>query len=156
MDELKRQTLNMQIHDILFHLVDWVLPPSCPGCGLEGEIICNECESKIVRLVGKQCTFCGQAVRGSNICGDCRDRSHSYDAYRGYGLYTGVLREAILRLKYQNDVGIAESYPSISRMLYFLQIGYSIWLYPCHSVYKSTKKEDITKPVVLQNLWQFI
>lgn len=107
MDELKRQTLNMQIHDILFHLVDWVLPPSCPGCGLEGEIICNECESKIVRLVGKLCRFCGQAVRGSNICGDCRDRSHSYDAYRGYGLYTGVLREAILRLKYQNDVGIA-------------------------------------------------
>mgnify|MGYP003824715361 CR=1 FL=1 len=108
MDEIQRQRLNTHIHDILFRVVDWILPPSCPGCGLEGEIICKECGSKIVRLVGKHCQFCGQAVRGADICGDCRNRPHSYEAYRGYGVYTGVLRDAILRLKYQNDIGIAK------------------------------------------------
>ena len=107
MDELQRQRLNTKIHDILFGVVDWVLPPSCPGCGIEGEILCKDCESKIDRLVGKHCQFCGQAVRGSDICGDCRNRAHSYEAYRGYGSYTGVLRDAILNLKYKNDIGIA-------------------------------------------------
>jgi len=107
MDEIRAQKIINDIHNGFWQVMDWVFPPTCPGCGIEGELICEECESKIVRLVGRQCKYCGLSVTGSDICGRCRDENHSYEAYRGYGYYTGVLRLAILRLKYQNDIGIA-------------------------------------------------
>lgn len=108
MNELQRQKLQHQSQSAFLRLVDWFLPPSCPGCGIEGELICASCESKISRIVGRVCKFCAQPVRGADICGACRDHEHAYDAFRAYGVYTGVLRNAIISLKYQNDIGIAQ------------------------------------------------
>ncbi len=105
--EIRKLQINNDLHNSIWHVVDWFFPPNCPGCGVEGELICDSCQSKIVRLTGKNCVFCGQAVRGADICNDCRNRDHSYIAYKGYAFYTGVMRESILRLKYQNDIGIA-------------------------------------------------
>ena len=107
MDELQKQHFHYKTTQTVLTLLDWVLPPTCPGCGLEGEIICDDCQSKIIRVVGRVCKFCGQPVKGSDICGPCRNDDHAYEAYRAYGYYTGVLREAVLRLKYQNDIGIS-------------------------------------------------
>lgn len=101
------QKIQNLLHNKFWRFIDWVLPPTCPGCGIEGELICDDCESKIERIVGRTCKYCGQSVTGSLICGVCRQENHSFDAYRGYGYYTGVLRDAILRLKYGNDIGIA-------------------------------------------------
>ncbi len=108
MNELQRQKIQHFSHAAFLRMVDWIFPPSCPGCGIEGELICEACESKIQRLVGRLCKFCGQAVRGSDICGACRGNEHAFENYRGFGVYGGVLRDAILRLKYQNDIGIAQ------------------------------------------------
>lgn len=108
MNELQRQKIQYQIQSVFLGLVDWIFPPTCPGCGIEGELICEACESKIQRLVGRLCKYCGQSVQGADICGSCRGMDHAYEAYRAYGIYDGVLRDAILRLKYQNDIGIAQ------------------------------------------------
>lgn len=99
--------INNKFHNTVWHVLDWFFPPNCPGCGIEGELICDTCQSKIVRLTGRNCPYCGQAVRDADVCHDCKNREHSYIAYKGYAFYTGVMREAILRLKYQNDIGIA-------------------------------------------------
>lgn len=107
MNEIKRQKLNNTLHNGVWRLVDWVFPPTCPGCGIEGELICETCESKMPRLLGKRCKFCGLSVTGANICGSCRGEDHSFEAFQAYGFYTGVLRDAVMRLKYQNDIGIA-------------------------------------------------
>lgn len=107
MNELQWQSLQIKTKNLAMGLLDWILPPSCPGCGLEGELICDDCHSKIDRQVGRLCRYCGQPVRGSDVCGPCRGIEHAYEAYRGYGFYAGVLRDAIIRLKYENDIGIS-------------------------------------------------
>ena len=44
-----------------------------------------------------------------SLCHDCLTNPPEYQAVRSYGLFNGVLREALHRLKYKGDMGIGES-----------------------------------------------
>lgn len=48
-------------------------------------------------------------MRGACVCNNCRERPYIVDGLRAYAIYTGSIRNAIHRLKYQRDVALAET-----------------------------------------------
>jgi predicted amidophosphoribosyltransferase len=96
-----------------------VFPTACSLCGRElvtaGWVdICSGCWRRLGHWKGPACERCGVpfvselAVRDddlaqteSGVCGRCRTGEYEFDLARSYGLYTGNLRAAILRLKFK-------------------------------------------------------
>ena len=91
----------------LWNAIDWVFPPHCLGCGIEGEVICPECYATIKRVPANVCPYCNAYVSTSGHCPKCMNRKPAYKQFRAFAFYGGVIREAIHHLKYQNDVGVA-------------------------------------------------
>lgn len=87
-------------------LLDILFPISCLGCGNEGKYLCNPCLSK----VGNAKLFCLECHK-SSIDGathaKCK-RKRSIDFAYATWDYGGVVRKAILKLKYNFAYKIAE------------------------------------------------
>lgn len=96
-----------QIPGWMWNAIDWVFPPHCLGCGIEGEIICPDCYATIKRVPINVCPYCNAYVSTNGHCPDCSNRKPAYSRYRAFAFYGGVIREAVHHLKYQNDVGVA-------------------------------------------------
>ena len=91
----------------MWNAIDWIFPPHCLGCGLEGEIICSECYASIKRVPVNVCPYCNSYVSTSGHCPSCANRRPPYAQFRAFAFYGGVIREAVHHLKYQNDIGVA-------------------------------------------------
>ncbi|MCS6907961.1 MAG: ComF family protein [Anaerolineales bacterium] len=89
--------------------LDWVYPPSCAGCGRTGVRWCSDCQGSVQRITGELCDRCGLPLPTSAACPTCADRAFILDGLRGYGRYSGPLRNVIHRLKYHRDVSLAET-----------------------------------------------
>jgi competence protein ComFC len=92
----------------LWQTVDLLFPPSCVHCGKEGERWCPDCRALIDRVGNKICGKCGKRILRGTTCRDCRSKMPRFTALRSYGLYRDPLRKAILRAKYQHDLGLGE------------------------------------------------
>jgi competence protein ComFC len=98
-----------QLYRSFWTAVDWVYPPNCAGCQAFGEIWCPRCQQSVERLSTHICSICSDFLPSGSICEQCQISPPSYTALRCYGRYTGALREAIHRLKYKHDLGLAEA-----------------------------------------------
>lgn len=96
-------------YHLFWNAVDWVFPPRCGGCDQLGERWCPTCQQETVRLSEPLCSCCGYPFASGGLCQDCRNQPPSFRALRSYCAYQGPAREAIHRLKYQRDMGIAEA-----------------------------------------------
>jgi competence protein ComFC len=96
------------IHHWLWQAADWVFPPACIGCGKPGERWCLDCQDTIERVGNKICLKCGKRLKKGKTCRECLAHKPAYSALRSYGLYRDPLRRAILRVKYQRDLGLGE------------------------------------------------
>ncbi|HHX09656.1 MAG TPA: ComF family protein [Chloroflexi bacterium] len=94
------------IQKISLNVIDWLFPPACLGCGKEGVVICQECFSKIQVLPKNVCNYCGEFTSKQGRCPKCGSHKPSYAGFRAFAYYTGIIRSAIHRLKYQNDISI--------------------------------------------------
>lgn len=70
--------------------------------------ICEDCWHQIEPWAGPICLHCGlpfasdvSADSEAPLCGPCRLNEYEFDQARCFGLYTGVLRTAILLLKFR-------------------------------------------------------
>jgi competence protein ComFC len=99
-----------QIYQSLWKALDWIYPPDCSGCGIKGVRWCSDCQSN-VHLIGETniCSFCGKPMSQSGICSQCQDNPPSYHAVRSCSVYQGSVRNAILKLKFKNDIGIGDT-----------------------------------------------
>ena len=91
-------------------LLDVVYPPRCLVCGREeAEPFCSVCRSEIVPLNAPFCDRCGVPVAaGRLVCKDCEAGPEPAFAWsQAVGQYTGVLRTAIHRLKYESKGALA-------------------------------------------------
>jgi competence protein ComFC len=88
--------------------LDWLFPPTCFNCGMEGYRICPQCQKSFEKSNATICTICGRRVRSKGVCYQCRIKRPEFDQLRSLYDYKGAVREAIHRLKYQNDIGLAE------------------------------------------------
>jgi predicted amidophosphoribosyltransferase len=87
-------------------LIDFIFPKKCLGCGGGGSYICDGCLAKVARArVG--CPKCGGYSFGGKVHRSCR-RAWGLDGVVSIWKYEGVIRKAVLKLKYNYVREIAE------------------------------------------------
>jgi competence protein ComFC len=98
------------IYHRFWESLDWIFPPHCAGCEQLGQRWCPDCHAKTKLIKLPVCKKCGEPVSQNNFIHQrCSRDIKSLEFIRSYGFYQPPLLDAIHKLKYQNDIGIAES-----------------------------------------------
>lgn len=89
--------------------LDWVLPPTCGGCGRPGTRWCDGCQTRVVRPLEPVCEVCGTPQQLAGVCDGCRSSPPFYVALRSWSVFDQPVRQALHRLKYRRDMGLGEA-----------------------------------------------
>jgi len=113
------------IYQLAWNAADWLFPPRCGGCGKIGVRWCEDCQQKTSPIRQDFCPTCGDFSPGSAVCSRCLSSPPMFRQVRSFSTFQGPLRNAIHRVKYQQDIGLTES---LSRYLIDLyrQSGWQI------------------------------
>src|SRR5437773_2418579 len=101
----------LQKFELLQSAVSLLYPLGCTICGKSiraGEYLCDQCETKAVRIVAPFCQKCSEPFEGSITntfaCANCAHRTIYFDAavaaYRG----CGIVRQIIHEFKYGRQI----------------------------------------------------
>jgi ComF family protein len=97
-------------------VVDFALPPRCPGCGTitsEPHRFCLDCWSRLDFLGDPCCACCGLpfgfGLGGEEHCGACLVDRPAFDRMRAAVAYGDIPRKVALKLKYGGRPGVAET-----------------------------------------------
>jgi ComF family protein len=94
-------------------VVDYALPPRCPGCGAvtpDDYQFCSTCWQSIDFIGAPACRTCGVPVAADGlICGPCLADPPRHDGVRAVMAYGDVARYVVLRLKYNRRIGNART-----------------------------------------------
>ncbi len=102
------KTCALTLRDVWSGLLDLVYPPFCLVCGAAGEAyLCAKCIEKISLIEGPCCSRCGYPME-SLPCRECSDKTLAFSGACSVGVFEGVLREAIHRLKYAGNLVLAD------------------------------------------------
>lgn len=96
-------------------LIDLIFPPVCVTCGEltspERQHLCDACVGRIDRIGRPLCTVCGKpfltAGGDDHLCGACMHKSPPFAEARSFGVYGGVLLDAIHLFKYRNQTALS-------------------------------------------------
>jgi ComF family protein len=103
----------------LRRIVDFALPPRCPGCGAvtpEQHSFCLACWAQL-SFLGEPCCarcalpfeFASGGGEGEVECAACMADPPPFDRMRGAVAYGEVARKVALKLKYGGRIGVAET-----------------------------------------------
>ncbi len=82
-------------------IVDWIFPRTCVGCGREGEYICAECQSKLVKP--KQiCPMCGRYSLDGWTHVRCKRGAVMERLVIGL-TYRGMVQQCLKKVKYKGS-----------------------------------------------------
>ena len=98
-------------------ILDFALPPRCPGCGAivaQDHVFCLECWQAMTFLGEPCCARCGLPFEhdtGSDDaeCGQCLVSPPAFDRLRAAVAYGDVARQVALKLKYAGRPGVART-----------------------------------------------
>ncbi len=112
----------MQVQSVIARvakpLIDFALPPRCPGCGAivaEPHNFCLDCWSQLVFLGEPGCAICalpfdyGTGEGPDAVCGGCLAHPPRFDRLRAAVAYGEIPRKVALKLKYGGRPGVAET-----------------------------------------------
>lgn len=92
---------------LISRLLSTVYPSTCPSCDNPSDAvrcapICRNCWGAIKRYTGPSCRICFEPFvsEHSTICGECLGKPPPFSKALSFGLYSGVLLEAIHLLKF--------------------------------------------------------
>lgn len=95
-------------------VIDYALPPRCPGCGIivdAEDAFCLRCWSGMQFLSDPCCARCGLPfdydMGEDSACGSCLADPPPFDTARAALAYGDVARRVALRLKYGRRIGLA-------------------------------------------------
>lgn len=96
----------MDFSRIWQEVVELAFPPRCGVCDTLGaEALCAPCLSRVEWLEQPYCVCCGRPLLPTAsphvLCGECRQDPPVLTGARAVGIHTGVLRQAVLRLKFR-------------------------------------------------------
>ena len=117
---LKKQPA-AQLYRFFWTSLDWIFPPECGGCGKPGYRWCSDCASQARVIRGSVCPLCGIPQSHTGLCQNCRTRRPPFSALRSWAEYSGGVKEALHRLKYRNDIGLAETFSNYLLKVFELQ-----------------------------------
>ena len=94
-------------------MLDFALPPRCPGCGevqAENHAFCSACWSRLHWLSGG-CARCGMPTEAGDLneCGRCLADPPPFERMRAAVAYGDLPRRLVVRLKYGRKVGMADT-----------------------------------------------
>ena len=81
--------------------LDVVLPPRCVGCGRRGAEVCAACIAALRPLGAAICPRCALPSVEGRVCSRCSGREHALRAILAHYPFEGVIRSAILGVKYR-------------------------------------------------------
>ena len=97
-------------------IVDYALPPRCPGCGLvveDANRFCVDCWQALTFLAEPCCTRCGLPFEydaGDDAeCAACIAQAPAFDRLRAAVAYGEIARKVALKLKYSGRPAVAET-----------------------------------------------
>jgi ComF family protein len=101
---------------VLRPVLDFALPPRCPGCGAiteEPHRFCLDCWSQLVFLGEPCCARCAAPFDygdgDERLCGACLAVPPAFDRMRAAVAYGDISRKVALKLKYGGRPGVAET-----------------------------------------------
>ena len=95
-------SLSAQLNQVKSRVADFLFPPHCIGCGLDGEFICFRCRSNLHRLLPPICSRCGKPLGQEDHCYSCQGLQLELDGIQSPFLFEGIIRNAIHKFKYNN------------------------------------------------------
>jgi ComF family protein len=104
------------------YILDFALPPRCPGCGAvtqDDHSFCLACWQALDFLGEPSCARCGlpfefDSGEGAE-CGSCLADPPTYDRLRAAVAYGEIARRVALKLKYSGRPGVAETLARLMR-----------------------------------------
>ena len=100
---------------VVWSALDALFPPFCCNCGLLGYELCPDCKKMIEILDGMNlCPICGDIMPNGIICSDCQTYKPCYDQLKSWGLYSGILREVIQKIKFNRRLGLIRYFTASS------------------------------------------
>jgi competence protein ComFC len=100
--------LAYRAYKFLWEALDWLFPPNCGGCGTAGARWCLQCSQNTIEILPPICSICGNPNSNNKPCERCQISPPFYKSLCSYAVFSGSIREAIHRLKYQHDIGLGE------------------------------------------------
>jgi ComF family protein len=96
-------------------LLELIFPPVCVTCGglisTDRRHLCDACLDRIVRIGRPLCTVCGKpfltAGDDDHLCGACMHKRPPFAEARSFGVYGGVLLEAVHLFKYHHQTALS-------------------------------------------------
>ncbi len=92
-------------------LMDFFLPSDCKICKspleYEETYICKTCFSRIEEIKPPICSKCGRPSK-TTFCSECYRKRRYFKMARPYGVFEGVLKEAIHLFKYEKKEGLSK------------------------------------------------
>ncbi|MDY6835128.1 MAG: ComF family protein [Chloroflexota bacterium] len=85
-----------------------LFPSCCVGCGKGGEFLCKNCRQSLPVLMPPLCKKCGNSLPWDGCCTSCLRWELQIDGIRSPFRYEGIVREAVLQLKYHHLRAIAQ------------------------------------------------
>jgi electron transport complex protein RnfG len=103
----------MSPREIVEELLELLFPPRCQVCGeLADSPLCQTCLAEALFIESPRCLYCGVPIPESQaphqLCADCRD-GRWLSGMRAVGLHAGVLREAVIRYKFDGRTRLAQT-----------------------------------------------
>lgn len=104
----------MTLGSALRPLVDLVLPPRCPGCGVlvdDDLQFCGDCWNALRFISDPSCRSCGKPFSEGRdndlVCAECLADPPLHDGIRAAVLYDDLSRSIVLKLKHGGKIGLA-------------------------------------------------
>lgn len=102
-------------------LLDFALPPRCPGCGVivaDSDRMCTDCWKSLTFLAKPSCTSCDLPLPydgGADVqCAACIADPPQHDGIKAAVAYDDLSRAIVLRLKHGGRIGLA---PLVARLI---------------------------------------
>ena len=93
---------NMSPRRLWERALDLLFPPSCVGCGQEGNLLCDACRASLPRLLGSCCPVCARPLDTTGVCEPCSRYPLDIDGIKAAFRMENMARDMVHRLKYDN------------------------------------------------------